>query len=303
VQNGTLEVGDTLLVGEYYGRIRAMYDYTGKRVEAAGPAVPVSVSGLNGIPKAGEQFEVVESEKVARKIVAERESEREVTPSDRGRMSLDEFFDRLQEGEAQTLNLVVKADVQGSLEPIVSSLERLSQENEEVDLEILHASTGNITESDINLAVASEAVVLGFNVDVDTAARVAATNEGVQILTYNIIYKLLEDVEKAMRGLLEPDFREVIIGRAEVRATFPISGVGTVAGSYMRTGVARRSARVRVIRDNHLLHSGSVASLKHLQENVREVRTGFEFGVSVEGFNDFEEGDVLEFFVTERVEE
>lgn len=302
VQNGTLHVGDTLLVGGHHGRIRSMFDFMGNRVKEAGPSTPVSVSGLDGMPKAGEQFETVESEKVARKIIAEREEQEEVAPTERRGVSLDDFFSMLQEGESETLNLIVKADVQGSLEPVVTSLENIGRENEEVDLEILHASTGNISESDINLAAASDAVVLGFNVDVDSAARVTATNEGVQIKTYNIIYKLIEDVEKAMRGMLAPEFQERIIGRAEVRATFPISGVGTIAGSYMRTGVARRNARVRVIRDNTLVHSGPVSSLKHLQENVREVKTGFEFGVGVQGFNDFEVGDVLEFFVTEQVE-
>jgi len=302
VQNGTLYVGDTLLTGEYHGRIRAMFDYTGQRLEEAQPGTPVSVSGLNGIPTAGDQFEVVESEKVARKIIAERELEETTAPSRRTAASLDEFFSRLQEGEIQTLNLIVKADVQGSLEPIVSSLERVSEESDEVELEILHASTGDISESDIMLASASEAVVLGFNVEAGPAARVAAANEGVEIKTYSIIYKLIEDVENAMKGLLEPEYEEVIIGRAEVRATFEISGVGTVAGCYMRTGVARRNARARVIRDNTLLHTGSVGSLKHLQENVREVKTGFEFGVSVEGWNDFESGDIIEFFVREKAD-
>lgn len=302
VQNGTLYVGDTLLTGEYYGRIRAMFDYLGQRVEEARPGTPVSVSGLNGIPTAGDQFEVVESEKAARKIVAERELEEATAPSRRSTASLEEFFSRLQEGEMQTLNLVIKADVQGSLEPIVSSLERVSHESDEVELEILHASTGDISESDIMLASASEAVVLGFNVEAGPAARVAAANEGVEVKTYTIIYKLIEDVENAMKGLLEPEYEEVIIGRAEVRATFEISGVGTVAGSYMRTGVARRNARARVIRDSTLLHSGPVGSLKHLQDNVREVKTGFEFGVSVDGWNDFEAGDIIEFFTREKVD-
>lgn len=301
VQNGTLRVGDTLLVGSHYGRIRSMFDFTGARVKKAGPATPVSVSGLGGMPKAGEQFEVVESEKVARKVIADRELAEVSEERERKGVSLDEFFSLLQEGEAKTLNLVIKADVQGSLEPIVSSLEKLGEDNEEVELEVLHASTGNVTENDIMLAAASDAVVLGFNVSVDSAARVAASSEGVQVKLYSIIYKLLEDVEKAMAGMLEPEVREVIIGRAEVRATFQISGVGTIAGSFMRTGVARRNARVRVIRGNDLLHTGPVSSLKHLQENVREVKTGFEFGVGVQGWDDFREGDLLEFFVMEQV--
>jgi translation initiation factor IF-2 len=302
VQNGTLRTGDTLLIGEHYGRIKSMFDYMGNQVKEAGPATPVSVSGLNGLPGAGDQFEVVESEKVARRVVADRALEAELAPAERRGISLDEFFSRLQEGEVKTLNLVVKADVQGSLEPLVSSLEKLSRDNEEVDLEILHASTGNITESDIMLASASDAVVLGFNVDIDSAARVTASNEEVEIKIYNIIYKLLEDIELAMRGLLGPSFVENIIGRAEVRAVFQISGVGAVAGCYMRTGLARRNAQARVIRNTQLLHTGPVSSLKHLQENVREVRTGFEFGVSVSGFNDYQPGDIIEFFEVQRVE-
>jgi translation initiation factor IF-2 len=178
----------------------------------------------------------------------------------------------------------------------------MSRDNEEVDLEILHASTGNITESDIMLASASDAVVLGFNADIDSAARVTAFNEQVEIKIYNIIYKLLEDVELAMRGLLGPSFVENIIGRAEVRAVFQISGVGAVAGCYMRTGIARRNAQARIVRNTQLLHTGPVSSLKHLQENVREVRTGFEFGVSVSGFNDYQAGDIIEFFEVQRVE-
>lgn len=201
----------------------------------------------------------------------------------------------------KSLNLIVKADVQGSLEPIVNSLKKLK--SEEVTIDILRAATGNISESDIMLAAASDAVVLGFNVDVDSAARVAATNEQIQISTYSIIYKLIEDVEKAMKGMLAPVFEDVIIGRAEVRQVFKIRNAGTVAGSYMRTGEARRNAKCRIIRGTTLLHTGDVASLRHLQENVREVKAGFEFGVSVQGFNDFRPGDILEFFVNKRVEQ
>ena len=301
VQNGTLKTGDTLLIGDHYGRIKAMYDYNGRRVKSAGPSSPVSVSGLNGIPEAGEQFVTVESEKAARKVIDERQTVGAVEDDRRAPVSLDEFFSRLQEGEAQALNLVVKADVQGSLEPLVSSLERLS--TDEVSIEILHSATGNITESDIMLAAASDAVVMGFNVSVDPIAKVAASNEQVEIKFYSIIYKLIEDVEKAMKGMLAPEFNEVIIGRAEVRQVFRIRSVGAVAGSYMRTGEARRNSRVRVIRDTELLHTGDVGSLKHVQENVRVVRAGFEFGVSVDGWNDFEPGDILEFFVVEQSEE
>jgi translation initiation factor IF-2 len=206
----------------------------------------------------------------------------------------------LQEGESKTLNLIVKADVQGSLEPIVTSLERLS--GEEVDIDILRAATGPVTESDVMLASASDAIILGFNVDADPIARNAAAVEEVQIRTYDIIYKLIEDVEKAMKGMLAPTFEDVTIGRAEVRQVFKIRNVGNIAGSYMRAGEGRRNAKVRIIRNSRLLHTGTIASLKHLQENVREVKAGFEFGVSVDGWNDFQPGDIIEFFVTQRVE-
>ncbi|MEW5988056.1 MAG: translation initiation factor IF-2 [Chloroflexota bacterium] len=299
IQNGTLKVGDTLLVGDHYGRIKAMFDFTGKRVEQAGPAVPVSVSGLNSVPQAGEQFTVVESEKVARKVVADRVVQRARQPvAARKSISLDEFYERLVEGEAKTLNLIIKADVQGSLEPIVNSLNKLG--TEAVGLEVLHAGTGNITENDVMLAAASGAVILGFNVEIDAAARATASAEGVQIKTYSIIYNLIEDVEKALKGLLGPVYEDVIIGRAEVRQVFRIRQVGAVAGSYMRSGEARRNAKARVIRNNQLLFTGNVGSLKHLQENVREVKAGFEFGVSLDGFSEFQPGDLVEFFVSQK---
>ncbi len=300
VQNGTLHLGDTLLVGEHYGKLKAIYDYTGKRVSEAGPSMPVAVSGLDGIPGAGEQFVVVESEKLARKMIDDaREAAR--VPTARGKSTtLDEFFARLQEGEAKTLNLIVKADVQGSLEPIVTSLQRLN--GGEVELEILRAATGPITESDVMLASASDAIILGFNAEADPIARNSAAVEEVQIRTYQIIYKLIEDVEKAMKGMLAPTFEDVVIGRAEVRQVFRIRNVGTIAGSYMRTGEGRRNAKARVIRNSRLLFSGGVSSLKHLQDSVREVKAGFEFGVSIENWTDFQPGDIIEFFVTQRVE-
>ena len=303
VQNGTLKHGDTLLVGEYYGRIKAMYDFQGKIIKKAGPSTPAFVSGLNGIPQAGDQFRVVASEKVARKVIAEEaDAKREQLSRspDAGVISLDDFFSRLQEGETKSLNLIVKADVQGSLEPITNSLKKLS--NEEVSVEILRASTGNITESDVMLASASEAIIMGFNVATDPIARAAANSEQVEINTYNIIYKLFEDVEKALKGLLAPVYDDVVIGRAEVRQVFRIKGAGNIAGCYMRTGEARRNAKARVIREASLLHSGPVSSLKHLSENVREVKAGFEFGVNISGWNDYKSGDFIEFYVTQRVD-
>jgi translation initiation factor IF-2 len=304
VQNGTLKMGDTLLVGENYGRIKAMFNFLGQKVKSATPSTPVSVSGLKEIPEAGDQFQVVKSEKEARKIINEMQAEnRQVTSRVGAAMSLDDFFSRLQEGDSKTLNLVVKADVQGSLEPIVNSLEKIGDEQEEVSIEILLSATGNVTESDVMLAAASNAVILGFNVDTDPIALAAAANEGVEINNYKIIYKLFEDVEKALKGLLDPVYEDVLIGRAEVRAVFKIRGVGNIAGCYMRTGIARRNAKARLIRSGSLLFTGPVSSLKHLQENVREVKTGFEFGVSIEGYSDYQQGDFIEFFTTQRVEQ
>ncbi|NKQ35494.1 MAG: translation initiation factor IF-2 [Chloroflexi bacterium] len=300
VQNGTLRQGDTLLVGEHYGRIKAMYDFQGNKVKEASPSTPVSASGLNGMPEAGDQFQTVKDERTARKRVAEAQGQ-QVQSNGQGSISLEDFFSRLQEGEAKTLNLVVKADVQGSLEPILTSLEKMSDENEEVSLEILHAGTGNITEGDVMLASASQAVILGFNTSIDPIAKNAANSVQVEIKTYNIIYKLFEDVEKAMKGMLAPTYEEVVIGRAEVREVFRIRSVGVIAGCYMRTGETQRNAYARIIRDGTLLHEARISSLKHLQENVREVRQGFEFGVGIEGFQKFQPGDIIEFFVTKKV--
>lgn len=299
VQNGTLKVGDTLLIDDHYGRIKAMYDYKGKRIKKAGPSTPVSVSGLNGMPEAGEQFEIVKSEKDARRILSEQEREQEMAVAQR-RTSLEDFFSQMQVDGQKQLLLIIKVDVQGSLDPLVSSLEKI--ENDEVELEILHAGIGQISESDVMLASASNAVILGFSVEVGPAARKAATSEGVEVRTYDVIYHLLEDVEKAMLGLMEPTFKQVIIGRAEVRQVFRIKRVGNIAGSYMRTGEARRNAMARVIRDRKVVHEDRVSSLKHLQDDVREVKQGFEFGVNVARFEDYKEGDIIEFFVTEQVQ-
>lgn len=300
VQNGTLKVGETLLIGEFYGRIRSMFDHKGKHIKKAGPSAPVSVTGLTGIPKAGDQFRTVTNETVARKIVSEMVREKSNQVVAKRAVSLEDFFIKLESSEIKTLNLIVKADVQGSLEPIVNSLKKLHLE--EVNLNILRAATGEITENDIMLAAASKGVVVGFNVGMDAGGRLAMGSEGVQVKTYTIIYNLLEDVERALKGLKGPTYQDVIIGRGEVRQLFRIRNVGTVAGCFMRTGEARRNSHVRVIRAGKLLHTGSVGSLKHLHESVREVKAGFEFGVSVNGWEDFQPGDLLEFFVTQRVE-
>ncbi len=298
VQNGTLEVGDVVVVGSTYGKLRAMFDFYGERVDKAEPSTPVAVMGINDVPKAGDLFRVVESEKVARNIVDEREIEAEERQRKQKRaVSLEELFEQYQTGEIPELRLVIKADVQGSLEPIISTLEDL--EEGDIGVNILHADTGNITESDVMLASASQAIVIGFNVDADSAARRMADTEGISIRTYNIIYRLTEDIEKALKGMLEPEEEKVVIGKAQVLAVFPASRLGQVAGCRVLDGELRRNGRINVIRDQTEIFDGEMASLRRHQEDVREVRQGFECGVGLRGFNDFEEGDILECYVFE----
>lgn len=301
VQNGTLEVGDVVLAGTAYGRIKAMFDFTGKRVRKATPSTPVSVMGLNDVPHAGEMFEVVESEREARNIVLERQqSSKQSETAVKKAVSLEQLFDRYKSGEVHELRLIVKADVQGSLEPIVNSLKELSKG--EIAVNILHAETGTISENDIMLAAASNAVIIGFNVQADVAARNMAESEGVSIRLYDIIYRLTEDVEKALKGMLEPEEKEKILGHAEVRAIFRISKVGNVAGCFVRDGEIRRNARIRVLRNGEIIGEGAVSSLKHLTEDVREVKQGFECGITIKGFDAFQIGDVLECFVLEKAQ-
>ena len=302
VQGGTLRVGDALFIGTISGRVRAMQDHRGETVRQAPPAMPVQVMGLSDVPKAGDLFRVVESEREARALAeeqTERERLAESRPAQARPLSLDEIFSRLQAGEAVELNLILKADVDGSMEPIVNSLERLGTEEHKVN--ILHQGIGRISESDIMLASASDAIVIGFHVDVDEAARRVAETEGVDIRLYNIIYKLIEDVDKALKGLLEPVYEKVVIGHAEVRAVFRIRRRGNIAGCYMTDGEVTRNAWVRVFRNDEELFDGQLDSLKRFQEDVTEVRAGFECGVGIAGFDDFGEGDVLEFYREERV--
>jgi translation initiation factor IF-2 len=301
VQNGTLEVGDVVLAGTAYGRIKAMFDFNGKKVRKATPSTPVSVMGLNDVPHAGEMFEVVESEREARNIVMERlQSSKQSEAAVKKAVSLEQLFDRYKSGEVHELRLIVKADVQGSLEPIVNSLKELSKG--EIAVNILHAETGNISENDVMLAAASNAVIIGFNVQADVAARNMAESEGVSIRLYDIIYRLTEDVEKALKGMLEPEEKEKILGHAEVRAIFRISKVGNVAGCFVRDGEIRRNARIRVLRNGETIGEGAVASLKHLTEDVREVKQGFECGIAIKGFDAFQVGDVLECFILEKAQ-
>ncbi|RME76415.1 MAG: translation initiation factor IF-2 [Chloroflexi bacterium] len=301
VQNGTLKQGDVIVIGTQYARIRAMFDYTGKRIKQAGPSTPTSVLGLSEVPEAGEFFEAVASEKEARAIVEQRREQaaQKQQAVARPRVSLEEFFKMTKDEEVKTLNLIVKADVQGSLEPVVNSLKELS--DDKVKVRILLEGAGNVSESDVNLAVASGAIIIGFNVEVDPAAERVAETEGVDIRLYNVIYQLIDDVERALKGLLEPEYAEKVIGRAEVRAVFKVGRRGQVAGSYVREGQITRNALARVIRSGEVLHESKIASLRRFTEDVREVATGFECGIGVDGFHDFQEGDIIEAYVMERV--
>ncbi|HJS29274.1 MAG TPA: translation initiation factor IF-2 [Anaerolineales bacterium] len=299
VQNGTLAVGDVVAAGDAYGKLKAMFDYKGNRLKEAGPSAPVSVMGLNQVPAAGDLFVVAESEREARSLVQKRhEADREMGGS-RTAITLENMFEHIQAGDVRELRLVVKADVQGSLEPIVSSLQEMTKKGAGVN--VLRAETGDIGENDVLLASASSAVILGFNVEADSPARRLAEKEGVSIRLYSIIYRLTEDVEKSLKGLLEPEEKEVVLGRAEVRAKFRIPRSGTIAGCYVLEGEIRRNARARVLRSGEKIHESEMSSLRHYQEDVREVRQGFECGIGVRDFNDFEVGDIIESFTRELV--
>lgn len=298
VQNGTLRLGQVVLTGTAHGKIKAMFDFRGESIDKAGPSVPVQIMGLDSVPVAGDMFEIIDSDKAARVIVEERELLQEQGEVRHG-YTLDDIFARFQAGETQNLNLIIKADVQGSLEPIVNSLENLKYEGLEVV--ILHADTGNITESDIMLATASNAIVIGFCVEPDSAALKLADVHNISIRTYDIIYKVIEDIDKALKGMLEPEYADVVTGRAEVRAVFHIRRLGNIAGCVVQEGEARRNAKARVWRHGKIIADSPVSSLKRFEEDVREVRTGFECGIGLDNFDQFEAGDILEFYVVERV--
>jgi len=301
VQNGTLRVGDSIVTGEAYGKIRAMYDDKGQPINEAPPATPAVVLGLGEVPVAGDTFSVETDEKTARAIAVERQERKRaetaaVAPK---AISLDSIFAQAQSGQVKELDLILKADVQGSIEPIANSLEKLG--DEKLRVKILHQATGNITESDVMLAVASSAIILGFSVSVDAATQRMAEAQGVDIRIYNIIYNLVEDVQKALTGLLEPVYREVVTGHAEIRAVFRVTKVGRVAGSYIIDGEIARNSMVRVKRGGETIAEDRLTSLKRFQEDAAEVKTGYECGISLGNFGDFQEGDIIEAYKKERV--
>lgn len=299
VQNGTLRLGDALLIEDLSGRVRAMFNERGEQVSKATPSTPVVVLGLSNVPHPGDTFKVVENEKTARAMAARRAEEKEKAAIQPARvLSLDEILDQIRAGQVKELNLILKADVRGTIEPIVDSLEKLGDEDLKVN--ILHQGAGNISESDAMLAVASRAIIIGFNVKVDPAASRTAEAEGVDIRLYDIIYELIDDVDRALKGLLGPVYKDVVSGHAEVRAVFTIPRVGKIAGVYVADGHVARNSLARIGRNDQLVYDGRVSSLKRFTEDVREVREGFECGVGLEGFKDFEEGDIIELYKKER---
>ena len=300
VQTGTLHVGDFLIVGTTQGRIRAMFDYKGRSVKVAGPSMPVEILGLNEVPEAGDDFIAVENEKLAKQVADKRQKEKHQQEiAHNSKVSLEDLFAQIKEGEIKELNIILKADVQGSIEAIRQSLEKLG--NDEVRVNIIRTAVGGIREADVMLATASNALIIGFNVRPDVGARKLAEKEEVQINTYRVIYEAIEDVKAALSGMLDPDIKEVELGQAEVRNTFKVPKVGVVAGCYITEGKITRNAEVRVVRDGVVIHNGHLGSLKRFKDDVKEVASGYECGLSVERFNDIKEGDILEAYTFEEV--
>ena len=301
IQNGTLHVGDSILVGSTYGRIRAMFDDKGKSIKAAGPSIPVEILGLSEVPSAGDRFTVVKDEKTARNMAETRKQKiKDESFHSANRVSLEDLYNQIQEGTVKELGIIVKADVQGSVQAIKQSLEKLS--TEDVKVRVIHGGVGAITETDVTLATASNALLIGFNVRPDSNATVIADKEGVEIKTYRIIYDAIEDVKSAMIGMLDPEYKEVVNGKAKVRMVYKISNIGTIAGCYVTDGKIIRNSEVRVIRDGIVIFESTLASLKRFKDDAKEVNTGYECGLSVEKFNDLKEGDVIESFSMQAIE-
>ncbi len=301
VQDGTLKIGDPIVVGNTFGRVRAMVSDTGRRAKEAGPSTPVEITGLNDVPQAGDRFVVFEDEKTARQVGETRAtSALQVQRSEKTRVTLDNLFDQLKQGEMKELNLIVKADVQGAVEAMAASLLKLDVEG--VNVKIIHTGAGAITESDIALAAASNAIIIGFNVRPDANAKRAADAEGVDIRLHRIIYKVIEEIEFAMKGLLDPEFEEKIIGQAEIRSTFKVSKVGTIAGSYVTEGKITRDSGVRVIREGIVVFEGEIDTLKRFKDDAKEVAKGYECGITIKKFNDVKELDIIEAYIMEEIE-
>lgn len=301
VQNGTLHVGDYVVAGTASGRVRAMNNDKGKSVKKAGPSIPVEILGLSEVPEGGDEFYVVEDERKARSVVENRKfQEKKEKQKSATAISLDNLFEQIEAGKMKDLNIVVKADVQGSVEAVKQSLERIS--NDEVRVNVIHGAVGAINESDVMLASASNAIIVGFNVRPTNGASDAAEDAGVDLRMYRVIYDAIEDIEKAMKGMLEPTFREEVTGHVEIRTTFKVSGVGTIGGAYVLDGKIRRDSLVRVVRDGIVIHEGELNSLKRFKDDVKEVNAGYECGLSVSNYNDIKDGDIIEAYIMAQVE-
>jgi translation initiation factor IF-2 len=299
VEEGTLRVGDTIVAGPAWGRVRAMFDEHGQQVNEAGPSDPVEVLGLDDVPLAGDELRTAPSDKVARTVAEARTHRRKVAQQRNpmmlgGGARLEDIFAMVQRGEVATLNLVVKADVQGSLEALTDALRKLDAEHDEVRLSFVHRGVGGITESDLNLAAVSNATVIGFNVRPDRKARDVAEREGVELRLYEVIYGVLEDVNNALKGMLKPEFEEVVTGEAEVREVFSVPRIGKVAGCMVQSGVITRGSKVRFLREGTIIWKGTIASLRRFKDDVREVREGFECGIGLENYQDLKPGDIIE---------
>ena len=299
VQNGTLHLGDIIIAGTCVGRVRTMINDKGQRVTEAGPSTPVEISGLNEVPSAGDIFNAVADERMARELAEERRIQQSSGSGTAKKVSLEDLFSQIQAGEMKTLNLIVKADVQGSAEAVKASLEKIS--NEEVRVKVIHSAVGAINESDVMLAATSGAIIVGFNVRPDNAARDSAARSNVDMRMYRVIYDCINEIEAAMKGMLAPKFRESVIGHAEVRETYKVSKIGTVCGCYCLDGKIQRGCQVRVLRDNIVIHEGELASLRRFKDDVKEVASGYECGMQIEKFNDVKVGDVIECFVMEQI--
>ena len=301
IKDGTLRQGDYFICGEHYGRLRAMLNHRGKKMKSAGPSVPVEIYGISGVPMAGDEFISVQDERTAKQVIEHRkEKSKKQETSKRGLVSLDDLFERIKEGEVKELNIVLKTDVQGSLEALADSL--VKQSTEAVKLKIIHSATGAITESDVMLASASGAIIIGFNVRANPRVREIAEREDVDIRYYDVIYNAIQDIRMAMAGLLEPVFKEHIIGRVDIKEIFHVPKVGTVAGCYVTDGRVERNANIRLLRDDVVVFDGKIASLKRFKEDAKEVQSGYECGIGLQNFQDIKPGDAFEVYQIEEME-
>jgi len=297
-----LKQGDVIIAGTAVGRVRAMTDARGRKLEEAGPSVPVEIIGMGEVPGAGDDFHAVADERMARELVEQRKSEMKnaTTGAAKQKVSLEELFSQIQAGEMKDLNIIVKADVQGSAEAVKASLEKIS--NEEVRVRVIHCAVGAVNESDVMLATTSNAIIVGFNVRPDKNAADSASRNKVDMRMYRVIYDCINEIESAMKGMLAPKFKEVALGQAEVRQVYKITGVGFVAGCYVTDGKVARNAQIRLVRDGIVIHEGNVASLQRFKDSVKEVARGYECGIGIEKYSDIKEGDIIEAFVMEQIE-